>query len=160
LPPVLVESLPLIDPSHFLLLMLPEVATLCQVILSLAAIKKLVFDEERISFFQLRQALQSNFMAPEGESIRRLSENAPKFGNDDDYVDSITADVFNLFARKVQKYRASRGGQLAPTSQTITMNLKQGEVVGATPDGRKAGETVADNTSPAPGVDNAGPTAV
>jgi len=127
---------------------------------SLAAIKKLVFEEKRLSFSQLRQTLQNNFAGPKAERIRQLLKKAPKFGNDDDYVDCLTADVFRLFAKKVQKCGASRGGQLAPTSQTITMNVLEGEVVGATPDGRKAGETIADNTSPAPGVDIAGPTAI
>ncbi len=127
---------------------------------SLAAIKRLVFEEKKLSGLQLKQALDTNFKSERGKGILVMAKKAPKYGNDDDYVDSIVAEIFRIFAKEVRKYNPLGGGNFGPTSQTLSMNVIDGEVVGATPDGRKAGESIADNISPAAGTDRKGPTAV
>jgi pyruvate-formate lyase len=108
----------------------------------------------------LKAALDGNFSGPRGEMIRQILLNrAPKFGNDDPYVDQVAREVADLFASAIQQYTPCRGGVYGPSTQTLTANVPQGMVVGATPDGRRAGEPLADNNSPAAGTDINGPTA-
>jgi len=134
---------------------LPNVAN------SLAAIKKVVFEEKRISGKELKEALLTNFEGLRGEEIRRMLLNAPKYGNDDDYVDLIMEEVGKSFIREIRKYDPPwRGGTYGISIQTITGNVPAGEVTGATPDGRKAGEALADNISPQAGTDVNGVTAM
>jgi formate C-acetyltransferase len=134
---------------------------------SLAAIRKLVFEEEVISASELKQALDSDFNGPDGERIRQLLINrAPKFGNDDDYVDHIAREVYNIFIDELSKYRNTRfgrgpiGGINYPCTATISGNVPSGKVVGASPDGRHAGEPLSEGCSPYHGTDRLGPTAV
>jgi len=126
---------------------------------SLAAIKKLVFEEKRISLPELKKALDENF---EGlpEIRRMLLEDAPKYGNDDDAVDLIARDVMDIFARKVASYRTPRGGQYQAGMFPATANVAYGRRTGATPDGRLRGEPFADSVSPAPGRDRKSAVAV
>lgn len=127
---------------------------------SLASLKKLLFEEKRLSAEELKAALDGDFSGPRGELIRQILLNrAPKFGNDDQYVDQIAREVADLFASAIQQYTPCRGGVYGPSTQTLTANVPQGMVVGATPDGRRAGEPLADNNSPAAGTDINGPTA-
>jgi len=128
---------------------------------SLAAIKKLVFEEKRISGKELKESLLTNFEGPIGEEIRKMLLKAPKYGNDDDYVDLITKEVGESFVREIRKYDPPwRGGTYGVSIQTITGNVPAGEAVGATPDGRKAGEPLADNISPQAGTDVNGVTSM
>jgi len=128
---------------------------------SLAAIKKLVFEDKRISRKELKEALLTNFEGPRGEEIRKMLWKAPKYGNDDDYVDSIMKEVGESFVREIRRYDPPwRGGTYGVSIQTTTGNVPAGEVVGATPDGRKAGEALADNISPQAGTDVNGVTAM
>lgn len=128
---------------------------------SLAALDKLVFREELISREELKHALGNNFEGKEGEYIRQLLINrAPKYGNDDDYVDSYAAWAWQTYFDEFQKYTNAKGGKFNPTAQTMSGNVPSGEKVGALPNGRKAGEPLADNTSPSPGLDVSGVTAV
>jgi formate C-acetyltransferase len=127
---------------------------------SLASVKKLIFEGKRLPAGELRDALAENFSGPRGESIRQMLLNrAPKFGNDDEVADGIAREVANLFAAAIRRYIPCRGGVYGPTTQTLTANVPQGMVVGATPDGRRAGEPLADNNSPTAGTDLNGPTA-
>ena len=135
---------------------------------SLAAIRKLVFDEKRISQAELCDALSSNF-APEhgGESLRRLLLNrAPKFGNDDDYVDKLANKVYVDFIEEQRKYTTTRFGRgpigclSYPCTATISGNVPQGVCVGASAEGRYAGEPLTEGCSPYHGTDTLGPTAV
>lgn len=127
---------------------------------ALAAIKKLVFDEKRISGAALKDAIESNFSGPRGEEIRKMLLNqAPKFGNDDDTVDLLTRRAVNWFVEGLKDFRPLRGGVFAPTLQTLSSNVPEGELIGATPDGRRAGEPTADNASPSAGTDVSGVTA-
>ena len=126
---------------------------------SLAALKKLLFEEKKISASELKRALDTNFSG-DGEILRQMLINrAPKYGNDDDYVDLLVKEVLDLVYNEIRKYRTVRG-VYAPCTQSISANVPFGEYVGATPDGRKAGEALADNISPHLGTDVNGPTAV
>ena len=127
---------------------------------SLAALKKLIFEERVISGAELKEVLASNFAGVRGEEVRQMLLNqAPKFGNDDDYVDLLTRRAVNWFVEGLKPYRPLRGGTFGPTLQTLTSNIPEGELIGATPDGRRAGGPTSDNASPAAGTDLSGVTA-
>ncbi len=134
---------------------------------SMAAIKKLVFEDGKISKSVLMENLRNNFEGPEGEKVRQILLNhAPKYGNDDDYVDKLLADAYNCFIEELPKYHTTRYGRgpvgcayYAGTS-SISANVPSGAVVPATPDGRKAFTPVAEGCSPTSGTDVLGPTAV
>ena len=134
---------------------------------ALAAIKRCVFDEGLLSLEQLKQALESDFAGPSGERVRQtLLNKAPKFGNDDDYVDNLVRDTYLLFIRELSRYRTTRygrgpiGGISYPCTATISANVPCGIPVGATADGRRAGEALSEGCSPYHGTDRLGPTAV
>ncbi|RTN20858.1 formate C-acetyltransferase [Enterobacter quasimori] len=129
---------------------------------SLHALKGLVFEQQRLSFDELLAVLKANFATPEGEKIRaRLINRFEKYGNDIDDVDNISAELLRHYCKEVEKYRNPRGGQFTPGSYTVSAHVPLGAVVGATPDGRFAGEQLADGgLSPMLGQDMQGPTAV
>lgn len=125
---------------------------------SLAAIKKVVFEDKKISMARLVDALDKNF---EGEEeLLHLLKAAPKFGNNDDYVDSIVNDVLAHAAGEVARYRGFRGAVSNAAAGVITANIPLGYLVGALPDGRRAGEPLAEGgISPYQGRNVCGPTA-
>lgn len=129
---------------------------------SLHALKGLVFEQQRLSFDELLAVLKANFATPEGEKVRaRLIHRFEKYGNDIDEVDNISAELLRHYCKEVEKYRNPRGGQFTPGSYTVSAHVPLGAVVGATPDGRFAGEQLADGgLSPMLGQDMQGPTAV
>lgn len=129
---------------------------------SLHALKGMVFDQQRMSFDELLAALKNNFASPEGEKIRaRLINRFEKYGNDIDEVDNISAELLRFYCKEVESYQNPRGGQFTPGSYTVSAHVPLGAVVGATPDGRFAGEQLADGgLSPMVGRDHQGPTAV
>ncbi|MCD6565283.1 MAG: glycyl radical protein [Bacteroidales bacterium] len=134
---------------------------------SLAAIKKLVFEEKKLTKKQLLTALENNFEGKEGEKIRQLLLNfAPKYGNDDDYVDILLKDAYMEFINELENYHTTRynrgpiGCKYFAGTSSISANVPSGAVVPATPDGRKAYTPVAEGSSPSSGTDILGPTAV
>jgi len=125
---------------------------------SLAAIKKLVFDEKKITMAELLDALEKNF---EGyDALREALLKAPKFGNDDDFVDDIVAWVMKSYCDEVVQHKNSRGGHLVPYQNPLIWYVSTGRIIGALPSGRKAAEPLSDGISPTRGVDVNGPTAV
>ena len=133
---------------------------------SLAAIRKLVYDEQKLSRDQLWQALMDDYAGAEGERIRRMLLDAPKFGNDDDYVDELVVRGYDTYLDEIRKYRNTRygrgpigGGYFAGTS-SVAANVPQGAGTCATPDGRKWGEPLAEGCSPSHSRDKNGPTSV
>lgn len=134
---------------------------------SLAALKKLVFEEGIIARDVLVENLKNNFEGQDGERIRQLLLNrAPKYGNDDDYVDGLLCEAYSYFIDEIEKHHTTRLGRgpmgcryYAGTS-SISANVPSGSVVPATPDGRKAFTPVAEGCSPTSGTDTLGPTAV
>lgn len=129
---------------------------------SLHALKGMVFEQQRLSFAELIAVLKANFQTPEGEKIRaRLINRFEKYGNDIDEVDNISADLLRFYCKEVEQYQNPRGGHFTPGSYTVSAHVPLGSVVGATPDGRLAGEQLADGgLSPMVGQDSQGPTAV
>jgi pyruvate formate-lyase/glycerol dehydratase family glycyl radical enzyme len=125
---------------------------------SLAAIKKLVFEDKAVTQAELKEALRTNF---EGKEVLRqmLINRAPKYGNDNEYADEIAREGALIYCKEVEKYTNPRGGRFQPGLYPVSANVPLGAVVGATPDGRKAGTPLADGVSPVSGRDNAGPTA-
>ena len=134
---------------------------------SMAAIKKLVFEEAVMSKKTLIDNLKNNFNGKEGEKVRQLLLNyAPKYGNDDDYVDKLLCEAYMYYIDELVKYHTTRFGRgpigcryYAGTS-SISSNVPSGSVVPATPDGRKAFTPLAEGSSPTSGTDILGPTAV
>ncbi len=150
-----------VPPYDFRAIMVPVGAV--NVIDSLAAIKKLVFDEKKISMKQLKQALARNFEG--NEEIRKMCLQAPKYGNDDDYVDLIAKDIYKFIIDEEAKYKTAQrpvGGKIKGVGgASISSMWAGGAITGATPDGRLAGTTLADGTvSPSQGKDTNGPTAL
>ncbi len=126
---------------------------------SLAAIKKLCFDDKKYTLKQLYDALEADWAGY--EEMQRDFKNAPKFGNNDPYVDEILARCYKLFTDFVPTMPTITGGTTVPCGISITSHQPGGLLTGATPDGRKAGEILADGTmSPMQGVDTHGPLAV
>ena len=126
---------------------------------SFAAIRKLVFDEGKYTLQQLYDALEADWTGY--EEMRRDFLAAPKYGNDDDYADLIVAELYRMFNEIVASKPNVFGTPQIPTGISITSHQPGGALTGATPDGRKAGEILADGTtSPMHGCDTCGPTAI
>jgi len=127
---------------------------------SLVAIKKLIFDEKKYSMEQLLKALKANW---EGfEEMRQDFLRASKWGNDDDYADNIIKrDVFELVAEEFSQIKDYWGRKPKLTPQSVVVFWSQGKKTGALPNGRHAGDLLADaGTSPVYGMDTKGPTVV
>lgn len=134
---------------------------------SMAAIKKLVFEEKKITTEQLWNALQDDFTSEENQKIQQmLIEKAPKYGNDDDYVDCLAIAAYQPYLEEIKKYPSTRyqrgpiGGIRYAGTSSISANVGQGLGTMATPDGRKARTPLAEGCSPAHAMDKNGPTAV
>lgn len=134
---------------------------------SLAAIKKLVFDEKKITQQELWNALIDNFESPESQRIQSMLINeAPKYGNDIDYVDMLVVKAYDSYIDEMKKYPNTRyhrgpiGGIRYAGTSSISANVGQGYDTMATPDGRKAHTPLAEGSSPAHNSDKNGPTAV
>lgn len=128
---------------------------------SLAAIRKIVFDEKKVTLKELQVALAANWEGEAHQKIRKLFLAAPKYGNDDDYADSIAHDLYKFWGDVTGTLDTSLGGKHIPTAISITSHAPGGALTGATPDGRYAGDCLADGTtSPMRGRDTHGPTAI
>jgi len=129
---------------------------------SMETLKKVVFEDKILTLSEVKEALDNNFEGNKGEFVRQILINkAPKYGNDIEEVDQVVRQMADLVIDELKKVPVPvKGGYYGPSFQTISANVPQGMMVGATPDGRKAGEAFADNISPAPGSDINGPTAV
>ena len=128
---------------------------------SLSAIKKLVFEEKSVTMSELIEALDRNFEAKEDESLRQMLINrAPKYGNNDDYVDMLARKAAGIYGRATKRYKTLFGHDFHPSFSSQSGNVPLGKVVGALPSGRKAGLPLAEGASPSQGRDKKGPTAV
>ncbi|UCC62545.1 MAG: glycyl radical protein [Anaerolineae bacterium] len=127
---------------------------------SLAAVRQAVFEERSVSAKELLAALRDNFKGHEA-ARQRLVNRVPKYGNDDDRVDSLAKKWADRYSELVAGYPTVRGGSYQPGFYTVSAHVPMGAHVGATPDGRRAGEPLADGgLSPSAGRDRKGPTAV
>jgi len=126
---------------------------------SLTAISYQVFDEKQVTLKDLLTVLSNNFA--ERENLRQtLMNKTPKYGNDDDYADNIMRKIFEAYYNSVEGRPTTKGGQYRINLLPTTVHIYFGKVLGATPDGRKAGEPVSEGVSPVQGADRKGPTAV
>ena len=123
---------------------------------SLAAIKKLVYDDRKVTMSELLEALDTNFEGK--EVLRQMCLNAPKYGNSDPYVDSIGREIETFIADIANRYTTAYGGKLDFITVPITAHVSGGMVVGATPNGRREGEALSEGVSPSQGCDTRGPT--
>lgn len=124
----------------------------------LAAVQKLVFDEKKYTIEQINEALDANFEGYEDMCYDMLQ--APKYGNDEDYVDFLLRDGIAYLSDQYALYTNPRGGIFTIGFFPGTLHHYYGTLTGATADGRKAGEAFADAISPTSGSDKKGPTAV
>lgn len=124
---------------------------------SMAALRKLCYDSEKVALDDMIDALKNDFQG--AEEIRILCFKAPKFGNDDDYVDLIARDLAHIFCREVVSHPSMRGAFYIPELHSVSTHVYFGELTGATPDGRSAGVAFSDGASPVGGSDRNGPTA-
>ncbi|MBW8042536.1 MAG: glycyl radical protein [Planctomycetes bacterium] len=126
---------------------------------ALAAVKYHVFDQQSCTMEELMTATQANFQGY--ERLRHtLLNHTPKYGNDEDYADSITEDVFNVYYESLNGRPNTKGGKYRVNLLPTTVHIYFGSVVGALPNGRKAGEPVSEGISPSQGCDTKGPTAL
>lgn len=133
----------------------------------LAAIKKLVYEEKKITRQELWNAILDDFSSPKNKKIQEmLIREAPKYGNDDDYVDQLIVAAYDSYIEEIEKYPNTRynrgpiGGIRYAGTSSISANVGQGMSTMATPDGRNAFEPLAEGCSPAHNSDKNGPTAV
>jgi len=140
--------------SSYIMGVAPGTCTDC-----LSAIRYHVFDRKAISMAELLEALRVNF---EGHEKTRLMlwNRTPKYGNDEDYADTILEQVFDAFFEEINGRPNTKGGTYRVNYLSTTCHVYFGSVTGATPDGRKAWEPLSDGISPAQGADRRGPTAV
>ena len=134
---------------------------------SLATIKKLVFEEKKITPTQLWNAILDDFQSDENKKIQAmLIDEVPKYGNDIDYVDNLVVEAYDSYLDEIKKYPNTRyhrgpiGGIRYGGTSSISANVGQGMGTMATPDGRNAYEPLAEGCSPAHNADKNGPTAV
>ncbi len=118
-----------------------------------------MFDNETLLLEQLVEILDSDYAGQ--EKVRQLMLNkSPKYGNDDDYADSIMQEVFESFYCEVNGRKNTRGGVFRIDMLPTTCHVYFGSVTGASPDGRKAWTPLSEGISPVQGADRQGPTAV
>jgi len=127
---------------------------------SLAAVKKLVFDDKKYTMAELKEAIDKNW---EGNEKMRIDfvRNAPKWGNDDNYVDDIMVRCLREAAKFSKEIECPCGNTWPILPENVSGNIHYANVVGALPNGRRLGDALYDGgISPGPGLDKKGPTAV
>lgn len=133
---------------------------------SLAAIKKCVYEDKSVTREELWNALLNDYAGEDGGRIRQLLLAAPKYGNDDEYVDSLVVAGYDSYIDELKNYKNTRhgrgpvGGVYYAGTSSISANVPQGAITCATPDGRHSGEPLAEGCSPAHAMDVNGPTSV
>ncbi len=126
---------------------------------AMTAVKVHVFDQKDFSMPELIDALRSNFEG--SESLRQMLLNhSPKYGNDDNRADDVMVRIFEAYFQAVDGHANTRNGSYHIDMLPTTVHVYFGSVVGATPDGRKAGKPLSEGISPVQGADHKGPTAV
>jgi formate C-acetyltransferase len=134
---------------------------------TLAVIKKLIYESKVLSADELMRVIENNFEGPEDADILSMLKNqAPKYGEDEDYADDLAVEALSAYTDIIADFKDMRygrgpiGGTYYPSTVTISANVASGFDVGATPDGRKDAEPLADGVSPSHGTGKEGPTAI
>lgn len=123
---------------------------------SLAAIEKIVFKDKKATLTDIKNAINSNFDGY--EQLREALLAAPKYGNNDDFVDKYAVWFVDHLSALFEKYKTRDGGGIYIAAAANTNNISAGRSINATPDGRKRGEPLSDAASPTYGKDVKGPT--
>lgn len=126
---------------------------------ALSSIKTHVYDAKDLSMEEMLSLLEKDFEGDE-RSRQLLVNRTPRFGNDDDRADEIALGVFNGFIKMIDGRPNTRGGEHRVNMLSTTCHIYFGSRVGATPDGRRAGQPLSEGISPVQGADQKGPTAV
>ncbi|MDD3992821.1 MAG: glycyl radical protein [Desulfobacteraceae bacterium] len=126
---------------------------------ALTAVRHHVFDQGTVRLTELKQALAADFEGFE-DLRRRLLNETPKYGNDDEAADAVLREVFEAYYAAVNGRPNARGGVHRVNLLPTTCHVYFGSVIGALPDGRKAGQPLSEGISPVQGADRNGPTAV
>jgi pyruvate formate-lyase/glycerol dehydratase family glycyl radical enzyme len=133
---------------------------------SLYTMKKLIFDDSKLTLNQLKSALLDNWQSLESAKVHQMIRHLPKYGNDIDEVDEIVENVFDSYLELLPSYKTERSGKgpvisrYTMSTSNITAYVPNGLEVGATPDGRFAYQPLNEGCSPTQGTDTHGPTAV
>ena len=126
---------------------------------ALTAVKHHVYDNRTLAIEELLDVLGEDFQGRERQRLMLLNK-TPKYGNDDDDADTVMTLVFDAFYDAIDGLRNTRGGRYHVNFLPTTVHVYFGSVVGATPDGRRAGRPLSEGVSPVQGADRQGPTAV
>ncbi|MEN6307586.1 MAG: trans-4-hydroxy-L-proline dehydratase [Anaerohalosphaeraceae bacterium] len=125
---------------------------------ALAAIQYNVFDKKTLSMAQLLSSMRANFK--DSPALQQQLKQSPRYGNDDDYADRLATEVFNIYFDTVNGRPNTKGGKYRVNLLPTTVHVYFGQMTGALPNGRNAGEPLSDGISPTHGADVHGPTAV
>lgn len=126
---------------------------------NLTSLKYNIFDKKNLQMDELLAAMKDNFKGKK-ELQKALTCKTPKYGNDDDYPDSITQQVFDVYFNAIDGKPNTKGGHYRINLLPTTVHVYFGSVIGAMPDGRCATEPLSEGISPVQGTDINGPTAV
>jgi trans-4-hydroxy-L-proline dehydratase len=126
---------------------------------ALTALRCHVYDQKDLAMDELVAALENDYAGHEALRLKLLNA-TPKYGNDDDYADEVMRRIFEAYYRAVDGRKNTRGGEYHINLLPTTVHVYFGSVIGATPDGRKAGKPLSEGISPVQGSDRRGPTAV
>jgi len=131
---------------------------MANVVDALAAIKKVVFEDQLLSLSELAEAMREDFAGR--ETLRQALLRCPKYGNDQHEPDRLLRELSDDFVREIGSHRNGRGGRMQCGLYTVDSHGFMGQRTGALPDGRRRGVALANALSPAQGADTSGPTAV
>ena len=126
---------------------------------SLYAVKKVIFDEKRYTITELAQWLSNDWLDAEDKRSYFLNR-IPKYGNDNDEVDAMAARIIEHFCTVLAKHKNYRGGAFWPGIFSVGFHIAMGAFTGATSDGRNAGDVLGNGITPTNGNARSGPTAV
>lgn len=125
----------------------------------LTSIRYNIFDKANFAWTDLKKAMEEDFIGHD-QMQYDIIYNTPKYGNDDDYADQQSVEVFEIFYDAVNGRPTPRGGVHRINMLPTTSHVYFGSVIGASPDGRRAYVPLSEGISPFQGVDRLGPTAV
>jgi formate C-acetyltransferase len=126
---------------------------------SLSAIRQLVFEERMVTLPELVEILRGDYRGK--EHLRQYVLNrVPQYGNDEHVPDELARTIGQVYCREVERHTSPRGGRYHPGLYPVSANVPLGQDVGASADGRRAKEPLADGIAPRHGADRRGPTAV
>ena len=126
---------------------------------AMTAVKHHVFGSTHLTMAELLDTLRENFETNEHLRLALLNK-TPKYGNDDDYADAVMQRIFEAYFAAVDGRPNTKGGTYHINLLPTTAHVYFGSVIGALPDGRRAGEPLSEGVSPVQGADRLGPTAV